>query len=163
MMLTRAAGMRSLFYSSQCAINHTHIPAVYQQKGQWGSSDPAPGQGCHSTTEETEECVRALVCRVLQLRFTLGKRCCRWITYVCINVFCILQCVFVFGLCGLTECVLRAAMILDSANSQSSSTYARLTKPWVVWRTWSSTTKKLGGGKNGKTENEKKDKKDIRA
>lgn len=44
---------------------------------------------------------------------------------------------------GFTEWVLKAAMILDSANSQSSSTYALLTKPCVVWRTWSSTTKKL--------------------
>lgn len=32
----------------------------------------------------------------------------------------------------LTECVLRAATILDKANSQSSSTYALLTKPCVV-------------------------------
>lgn len=44
---------------------------------------------------------------------------------------------------GRTEWVLKAAMILDSASSQSSSTYALLTKPCVVWRTWSSTTKKL--------------------
>lgn len=52
---------------------------------------------------------------------------------------------------GHTEWVLKAAMILDSANSQSSSTYALLTKPCVVWRTWSSTTKKLHEEKTSHT------------
>ena len=48
-----------------------HIPAVYQQKGQWGSSDPAPGRGCHSTTEETQEFVSTL-CINMSLCFVFG-------------------------------------------------------------------------------------------
>lgn len=58
--MERKKGWRP-FISSQSRINRTRIPAAYQQKGQWGSSDPAPSQGCHSTTEETKECVSALV------------------------------------------------------------------------------------------------------
>lgn len=92
---------------------------MYRQKGQWDSWDPTPGQGCRSTTADR---VIRQSCTFLTIQVQVSYMLRKW---------------------GHTEWVLKAAMILDSASSQSSSTYALLTKPCVVWRTWSSTTKKL--------------------
>lgn len=60
------------------------------------------------------------------------------------SLLAVYECVRVFDcMCGPTECVRRTAMILDKAMFHSSSVNALVTSPWVAWRIWSSTTKKL--------------------